>query len=34
MNKSDIQVRIEELKLKANELKKEVEYFNALQLAR
>lgn len=34
MNKSEIQSRIEELKIKANELKRDVEYYNALQLAR
>jgi DNA polymerase elongation subunit (family B) len=33
MNKEDKLKRIEELKYKANELKKEVDYYNALQLA-
>jgi hypothetical protein len=33
MDKSEINLRIETLKKQANELKKEVDYFNALQLA-
>lgn len=33
MDKSEIILKLETLKNKANELKKEVDYFNALQLA-